>query len=90
MEKLTIKDLEEVIKKLQVPKKIENRKPTKEEKWFGKHIWPKMNDVEKTELWMLSLNGIIQDNVVLMGSVAINRYLDYKKKMIEKYDTTTS
>lgn len=85
---LTNKDLREAFKDFKP--EASRRKPTKEEMWFGKHIWPKMNEEERLELCMLGLNGFWDGNMILMGSTAMNMYLDYRKKMIEKYDTTTS
>jgi hypothetical protein len=85
---LTNKDLREAFFSNEVKYIFDDREPTKEEKHFNKNVWSKMTDEEKEKLCFLSLSGILQDDKILMGRAAFDRYMDYKNELIEKYDTT--
>lgn len=47
--------------------------------------WQKMSSEEKNELTLYSLSGTIQGTTILMGGDAMERYLNFKKAMTEKY-----
>lgn len=56
----------------------------KQSREFNK-TWQKMSSEERNELALYGLAGTIEGNTILMGGEAMERYLNFKKSMTEKY-----
>lgn len=59
---------------------------------FDQRIWPLMTEKEITEMLCCYMNGSPTPRpgggiMILMGAEAMNRYYDYRKQMIDKYET---
>jgi len=48
-------------------------------------IYNKMDVGERGELFILSFNGVIDGGKILMGSEQVQKIIDFKNKMIQKY-----
>ena len=53
--------------------------------YFDHYIWPKMTSEEQSTYIKNCFCGMVQGNIILMGSEALFRYDNFRKKMIAKY-----